>query len=247
MAPVPRTRKRVYRKKNTMLKKKKRYIKRGVYRAPTTMYTKELICADRCVVPLRYISIDEYALPAQPLLPLSTSLYNLNGLFDISPTLGSTDIPGFTAWSGFYSSYRAISANIRCTFFNTSNFVQYAMLVVLPNTSGAPTTWQGWMEQRGNQYSRFTTLEPVGSNVSKTIRMKVPFSDLIGNAYLYKSNLNYEGRTVGNIAGGANPGLIQQLYLVTLSFTPAGLLANSTPYNMTIDYEVEYYNRINKV
>jgi len=244
--PKHMRRKRFIRRKGVK-RTARRMAAHGRFKQPTTMYAKELICADRAVVKLRYLNVDNFEIPDSALNAFSVVNYNLNGLFDVSPSLGSKVVPGFEEWGLFYNSYRAIGCHVKVTVVNGSNFPQYCQISAL-NPDNFSGSWDIIRSRRANQYTKTKLMQGTGNNGTiQSMSMYVPFSDLVGSSYLYRGNLNYEGHTTGGVLPGANPVILFPLEIAVLAFTPTvGASVVACKYNMELTWDVEFYNRIDQ-
>lgn len=238
---------RKYRRKQRKYKKRtaRQLASKGIFKAGTTTLQKELIVADRSVVKLRYLNVDNPQIPANALLPYSTITLIANGLWDVSPLVASSAIPGFSEWGNFYESYRAISIHIKATFVNNLNFPQYCFIYVPGRSAPTPVSWTDFRQTKGNQYCKMALMQATGNNgTTRTLSMFVPFADLIGNKQLYRSNLNYEGQTAGGVASGNNPGIPINLICGILSLNGSGTVTNPTTMDLQLTWNVEFYNRL---
>lgn len=242
MARKYRGKKTVRRRRGYMKRKRVRRI-RSSFGKPTTVNQKELIIADRSIVKLRYISVDDPTLNPSAVLPYTFKEWRLNGLYDIDPALASSAITGFTPWGVFYQNYRAIRAYIKVTVINPYATPIYFIMAVFNPNDILPINWSEWMQTRAQQYSKIAVLEGNNARSSRTITMSVPFADILGNRREYTSDTSFSGTTATSISGGANPGNIFPLYIVALNFDGASALPTQIPYRMEITYSVEFFTR----
>lgn len=228
--------KRYYRKKRTY-RKKRRYTRRT--KGPFIVNnSKQLITADKMITKLRYIGIDTPNFPVSVGATSQTS-YRLNGLYDPSPSVVSTSVPGFAEWTQLYDAYLPLKAYIKLTCMNTYTIPMYfGFLVQNPQFPLVFSSWSSFRETLGNKYSIQKFVAPAGSgNTKATMSMLVDFGQLIGDSKLYRSNLNFRGTIT------SNPLLIFELIVYALAGDGTTAIASTIPFELTITWINEFYER----
>lgn len=218
---------------------------RRLYKPPTVMRSSQLICADRFLTNLRFLNVDTYQLPAEAISPVTFYKFNLNGLWDMDPLLGSSVISGFTEIGALYNSYRAVYADVSCTFVNNQTLGIYVGVSAFNEDQNVPVSWAAWTSLEGQPYTRQFFLGPnSGGKDTVTLKMRVNFSQLLGDRNLYQSNLNFKGETAGGLSTGSNPFSIFPLYVYAMNPTPSVAFNSTLPFRLKIKYRTEFFDRI---
>jgi len=216
-----------------------------LYKPPSLMRSKQLVTADRFMTMLRYVNTDTQVLPST-ITSVTNKDYFLNGLYDVDPGFATAAIPGFVEIGNLYNAYRAIWVDIKVTVANPYPTPIYFGIVALNSDGIIPASWSSYQEQEGNKYNRQVLMGPnSGGNDVKTLRMRVNFSQLLGDRNLYQSNLNYRGVTPAGINPGSNPIMKFPLEIYCLNYISSAPLPVTIPFHCKFTYCVEFFERIN--
>lgn len=218
--------------------RRKRVVKRRYKRkTQATTRSHQLVIADRGTIRCRYLNITNPVLPAGA-FPYNYKQFNLNGMWDVDPSILSTAMPGFSEWGFFYQYYRAVSCKITCQMTNTNTKPMYFMIWAETPNQPVPISWAQLIERSANPHSKITTLEVVGSNTTRTLTMHINFAKLLGDTLDYKADNQWRGGILSS-----NPPSIFNLYVAALNADALGVVTNGLPYKLQITYYADVFGR----
>lgn len=193
-----RTRRVVSRKRYGKYGRRRSYgsIKRRTSRIP-------LMWSNKKRVHLRYIDDNNGSLATTAVTGFASNPTNLNGLFDVSPSLGNVAVPGFEPYTTMYSRFRVVSAKLTVRF---DNFAGVPMRVGIGATTPNQTTAIGTLDRsealmwQGNKNCKFKTLNASGSgsDTSCTLSKTWRLSKLFTQPLEYFADPSWTGTSAAN-------------------------------------------------
>lgn len=230
----------MYRKKRSY---KKRATTRRYRRKTAATKSNQLIVGDRGILKCRYVNTGTVVLFGGAGLNSIYKAYNLNGMYDVDPAFFTAALPGLKEWGAFYQYYRPISATITCQCTNTNNKPMYFIMWAETPNQSVPASWIDLVERSANPDARSTTLEVVGSETTKTLRLRVNFAKLFGNAADYRGDDQFRGGMPGSIGVPSNPASIFGLYIAAANCDASIGIANNLPFQLKISFTANLYGR----
>jgi hypothetical protein len=155
--------------------------------------------------------------------------YRLNSIYDPDPALGSGSVPGYSAWSGFFNSYRVLATSYSLDISNLE--ASPVDVFVVPTTSDLGLNYPNANELFGQPYCSQALIS--AKNGMDRVRLKgyIDLGNFYGNAVQYLGNDAF-GSGFGN-----NPGTI--LYLNVGGVSAANFTSgNGLDYRFTLTYTV---------
>lgn len=212
----------------------------------TTMVSRSLIVPDRFFTKLRYYDVDT------PFINLSTNYafryYYGNALYDINPSLASSQVPGVTALQGLYHSYRVHAMKI---VFEVANTTLDPLLMTLHQQTDFSTTafntWAKIVSLAGNKYTKQRVIGPSTGMDRGRLSLYVDFSVVNGSKLQYIADSDYTGTLADPLTSvvGSNPNNLFFVYAILSTIDGSPVSASSViPIRVEITQYVELFRRI---
>lgn len=157
-----------------------------------------------------------------------SAYYQINGLYDIDPSVGNLTVLGFDQWMGLYNVFQVKKVKIIVTASNNEAFPVRIASCFFPQSTSSYLRSQ-WLNEYGIEHE---TLGPLtGMGRTKFVRT-MNLEKLVGVG-AYRGDLQqYYGTTT------SNPGSLLSFNLAAASMT-ASVLTNGVTFASTIFFEVE--------
>jgi hypothetical protein len=153
--------------------------------------------------------------------------------FDIDPVLGSTALPGFAEFAGFYDRYRVVGAKIQVEAITDSLGAPVMLTFMASNRILSAVSITDFVHWRGNPLGKSKTL-PSRSGPVTAIERHYSTEEVYGSKEVYYES-EFSGPTTGSPVNN------WYLYIVNYQFPAAS--ATTTYVNITIEPEVEFFER----
>lgn len=159
--------------------------------------------------------------------------FNVNGLYDVDPALGSANVAGFSELMAMYSIYRVIGYSYEVDMVNTQDF---PVLVTLVNTNDSFGGTTGLAGYAGNQYTQQIIL--AGKNAGRSAH-KFKASHAI-QSIVGSGEVELDDQFTGTV--GTNPSRLVRLAIGIFAFgnTPS----SGVYYTVRLKMKVRFYQRI---
>jgi len=172
-------------------------------RNPTIRLDKFLITPPQLIVKLRYKVKQQLVNVGGA---LASHSYNLNGVYDVDPSVGSTATPGFAEWMTLYGSYQVINTKVDLTICNLEGASDGAGIkqplqvywlasrtVIASNSLGSGTN------DPSNRFGGVSMISAVGGQDRFRVTRTINMAALYGNAMNYWGTVNnFQGTSVSN-------------------------------------------------
>lgn len=190
-----------------------------------------LIAPPKTVIRLRYTTEGVLANGGGP---EAYKYFNINGLFDLDPALGSTPVAGFVEWMGIYNVFHVDQAACSLTFSNNEQFNTARIATgFFPQvrTTFPSTQW-------GNAHCKEQTMLSFRGGLDRTtVKHSMDLKKLVANQAYVGDLPNYYGTTT------ANPNSILSFDIAARSSGPT--LSQGVYFKLDIDLIVTLlYNRV---
>lgn len=212
-------------------------------------FQKGLIVSNRQMVQLKYV--DTTTMELSILSGTSFSVanrYNLNGLYDFNQALGSTAIPGFLEWGGFYGTYRVKGVKIDCEIMSETGGANCGIVMHAqpPDSTFSLNSWLKIREIEGNKYTRKAIIGITDGAAKAKMSMYIDLAELSGNRLAYETDTSYTGPTTSYIGTGANPIKVPlfQIAAYKMDGTNAASTFNACTMDLSFKLYCEFYNRV---
>jgi hypothetical protein len=155
--------------------------------------------------------------------------YRMNSIFDPDPTLGSGSVPGYTFWSGAYSSYRVLAFSYSVQLMNLES--SPIDVVAAPSLSDLGANYSFTSELFGNPHATVSALSAKGGMDRALLKGHIDLGKYYGNSTQYLGNDSFGS------GFGSNPAGIMHINIGAVS---AGLFTtnNGVDYRATLTYTV---------
>jgi len=178
--------------------------------------TKNIIAPPAVIVRLRYNVSFRFTNAA---LAYVSNSYNVNGLYDVDPLVGSAAIPGFTEWMALYQTYQVISCRAHLVFTNLSSTSPAEVAVAWIQGTQAQNTFTP--AEYNGPWSSSGNMSVLGGDDTFKYDRKVYLAELNGTDAYWGSVSYFQG------TAGTNPATPMQLLLGCNSPTGATTLSPS--------------------
>jgi hypothetical protein len=151
-----------------------------------------VMVSDKVVVKLRY---PVYKVVNSLASPSVAVRWYTDGLYDVDPTLGSTNIPGFAEWSAMYSYNRVRGYRVH---FMVANLEAFPLSIYLTHTNTDPgTTGLNSAAQAQNRYGQTYLMASSNAQPAKKLAKTLSISQVLGDR-LARTDQNFVGTATAN-------------------------------------------------
>ena len=184
---------------------------------------------DRARTTLRYVA---YGSISTASLGYGEQIFRLNSLFDPDYSGAGAQPLGFDQWAAFYQRYKVLCAHVKVEFAAPTSLAE-SIVSIIPNlVNTIDNSGVNAMAEPNARYSIFST----NGGWKPTLELVMPLEKLFG---ITKEEFGEESYTAATSGSPVNVG-----YLHVRVDTASGGLSGSVYYLCTIDFDVEFYQRV---